>query len=338
MMMPSYPDLFEVLCLQAADEGRGDVLFGESLTQARAAIRPFVVGEKFPSIYLEFPLVGSPFMDVTLLYNKLAPGTRIDSAAAAQTESVIDWFATNCSEDEQVSFGFELDTKNPSLPRAAIHFQPRQQLELVRPFCEAIGEPRRADLYLNLAERMPTGWPLSFFGMFRGRPDAPLRACGYLGHEEQVACAKDPSLIAKSFDHIGFEAYDSTMLAQISELMGLAEKGLDFQFDVYDDGHLSPVFALDLQFGIKQPELVRESFEKGVASRLLHRLQDWGIADERWHLAGNAAFARGISVELEDGSTGRLALTLMPQWVKVRWRNRALQPSKLYHLATTSLL
>ena len=28
MKVPSYPDSFEVLCLQAADDGRGDALFG----------------------------------------------------------------------------------------------------------------------------------------------------------------------------------------------------------------------------------------------------------------------------------------------------------------------
>ena len=46
----SHADAFEVLCLQAADDGRGDVLFGDSLPRARKALRPFMVGEKFPSV------------------------------------------------------------------------------------------------------------------------------------------------------------------------------------------------------------------------------------------------------------------------------------------------
>ena len=74
----SHADAFEVLCLQAADDGRGDVLFGDSLPRARKALRPFMVGERFPSVYLEFPLLGAPFLDVTVLYAALEAGTRID--------------------------------------------------------------------------------------------------------------------------------------------------------------------------------------------------------------------------------------------------------------------
>ena len=39
-----------------------------------------------------------------------------------------------------------------------------------------------------------------------------------------------------------------------------------------------------------------------------------------------------------DGSTGRYAFTLMPQWVKARWTAGVLQPSKLYHFANACLL
>ena len=335
--VPSLPFGFEVLVLQLADEGRGPVLFGESVNRVRPLVAPFIVGKEFPGVYFEFPLKGDPFLDVTVLYHEVEPGTRVDSEAAAGTGPMFDWYARERELDENISCGFELDTKNPAMPTPAIHFQPRTNIGLVDPFCEAIGESERGKLYLDQAKRMPKGWPLSFFGMFRGRPGSPLRVCGYLDADVKERGAHDPAYIAEVFDQVGFTAYDDTMLSRVSALMAAAPGSLDFQFDVYPDGHLSDVFAIDAQFEIKQPEVVHASFADGPASHVMALFEKWGIADERWKLGIDATFARAIPVELEDGSVGRYAFTLMPQWIKARWSNKELQPSKLYVLGKAGL-
>ena len=337
MKAPSYADSYEVLCLQAADAGRGPVLFGDSLGRARKALRPFMVGEKFPSVYLEFPLLGDPFMDVTVLYSHIARGTRIDSDAVAGMQAIIDWF-TESVHDDEVCFGFELDTKNSQLPAAAIHFQPRNHLDLVAPFCEAAGDPDRAALYLAMNDRMPEGWKPSFFGMFRGRPGSPLRICGYLSNDVAKACAQDPRYLAGIFDEVGFSAYDDAMLAQVSALMAKNPKGLDYQLDVFPDGSLGETFAIDVQFGIEQPEAVIQNFESGIASQVMGLLEEWGAADARWHMGAEAAFARALNVVMEDGREARYSLTLMPQWTKARWTAGQVQKSKLYMLGGTGIL
>lgn len=327
----SHADAFEVLCLQAADEGRGEVLFGDGLNRARKLLRPFMVGEKFPSVYLEFPLAGEPFLDVTVLYSELEEGVRIESKAAVGTGEMLDWFARaqrNCSN---ISCGFEVDTERDEGTAAAIHFQPRGHYDLVEPYCEVVGEPHCAELYLDLAKRMPRGWGLSFFGMFRGRPGSPLRVCGYLDDDQKARCQEDTRYLVSVFSQIGFGAYDDAMLAQVSRLMAVAPGALDFQFDIYPNGQLGNVFSIDAQFEIERPELVQASFADGRGARVMTLLEQWGIVDERWKLGAQAAFARAIPVELEDGTAGRYSLVLMPQWVKVRWRNGVLQPAKLYH-------
>lgn len=334
----SHSIAYQVLLLQASDEGRGSILFGESVERARDEALPFLVGEDFPSIYLEHPLVGDPFLDVTVLLGRVGQSERIASPAAGRHAALFDWFAESCNQLDDVSFGFELDTKEDELPVAAVHFQPRTHLELVRPFCECVGEPERADLYLDLANRMPEGWPLSFFGLFRGRPDSPLRVCGYLADAEKVACAQDPGHLASVFESIGFRDYDGTMLAQVSALMAVVPGPVDFQFDVYPDGKLGSVFAIDAQFDIEQPEAVRATFETGPGADVMELLQGWGAADSRWRLAIESAFARAIPVKLDDGEMGRFAFTLMPTWAKARWKGAALQPAKLYHHASASLL
>ncbi len=338
MKMISNAQTFEVLCLQLADEGREQVLVGNNLAHVRSSSAPFMVGDFLPSTYLEFPLNGAPFLDVTVLYSDLPTNVTIDSPAAEGTEDILAWYTAVKKDYEDINFGFELDTKEVPLPLAAIHFQPRKRVELVRPFFEVLGEPERADLYLGLAQRMPEGWPLSFFGLFRGRPGSPLRVCGYLDFQEVAACASDPRRLASAFDTIGFGAYDEAMLFQVSQLMAAAPAAVDFQFDVWPDGSLGKVFAIDIRFGIERPELVRASFERGPISRVMSPLEEWGAADERWKLASGATFARALNVELDDGSTGRLALTLMPQWAKARWIDGVLQPAKLYFLASSSVI
>ena len=338
MKAVSHSDAYQVLLLQAADEGRGPALFGESVERARDAVLPFLVGEKFPSIYLEHPLVGDPFLDVTVLYGQAERGTRILSPVAGDHGEMFDWFSEVGKQHNDINCGFELDTKEDALPTAAIHFQPRAHIELVRPFCEIVGEPERADLYLDLAARMPQGWPLSFFGMFRGRPGSPLRVCGYLADAEKLACAQDPGHLVPVFDSIGFHAYNDAMLEQVSALMAAAAGTVDFQFDVYPDGTLGNVFAIDVQFGIELPEAVHASFESGPGADIMGLLEAWGAADERWKMAIESAFARALPIELDDGKAGRFAFTIMPHWAKARWKDGVLHPAKLYHLAHADVL
>ena len=199
----SHSDAYQVLLLQAADEGRGSMLFGESVERAH-------------------PLVGDPFLDVTVLYGQAERGTRISSPVAGDHGEMLDWFSEAVKQHNDITCGFELDTKEDVVPTAAIHFQPRAHIELVQPFCEIVGEPERAGLYLDLAARMPQSWPLSFFGMFRGRPGSPLRVCGYLADAEKLACAQDPGHLVPVFDSIGFHAYNDAMLEQVSALMAAA--------------------------------------------------------------------------------------------------------------------
>ncbi|MCR5845740.1 MAG: hypothetical protein K6G78_04145 [bacterium] len=338
MRIPSHKDAYQVLLLRAADEGRGEVLFGDSLAEERTAPQPFLVGEIFPIVYFEHPLIGEPSLDVSVGCNEYALGTRIPSPAAAGSGDMIDWFASIHDAYPDTGCGFELDTKRPELPRAAVHFQPRQHLELVKPFFEAVGEPERAQLYLDLAARMPQGWPLSFFGMFRGRPGFPLRVCGYLSKGERVACAANPQHIADIFDEVGFSGYDDGMLSQVSALIQAAPGSVDFQFDVFPDGSIGSTFAIDVQFKVALPAAVRKTFSEGAGARFMGLLESYGAADSRWRLSVASAFARSVPVELDDGSQGRYAYIIAPHWVKARWTSGVIQPSKMYLIAHGGLL
>lgn len=333
MIVPSRSDRFQVLLLQLASDGRREALLGDSFERVRAALPPYLVGNKAPSVYLELPLAGDPFLDVTLLYSEIEPGTSVDAPEAAGTEELFDWFSVVSAEQENINIGFELDTNKPILPQAAIHFQHRSNLDLVRPFFEAIGEAERTDVYLGLVDRMPSGWKPDFLGLFRGRPDSPLRVCGYLESEEQRSCAEDAHHLVEVFETMGFEAYDGQMLDDARKFMSDVDVSFDYQVDVYPDGHLGEVFSLDINLGIHQTDAVRKSFSEGAASRVMGEFERLGAADSRWQLIPDSVFARSVPVMLEDGTRDRLSFTLIPQWVKVRWKSGVPQPSKIYYSA-----
>ena len=338
MSIPSNRLACQALFFQAADEGRGPVLFGDGRERACEAVLPMVEGVPFPKLYLEFPLAGEPFLDVTVLYGEIKPGTRFESDAAAGSEAMLDWYAEAYRQHPDICCGFELDTRHPEPGPAAVHLQTFEKYELAEPFCEAVGSPRAGRLYTEQAAKMPAGWPLAFFGLFRGRTDAPLRVCGYLDNDEIQRCAQDPARIEEVFRKTGFTAYDSGMLSRISALLAAAPGTVDFQFDLLPDGTPGDMFALDISLGVQQAEKVRASFRDGADGKIMGILEDWGIADGRQVLIAGMSFTRSIPVRDGEGNLRRYALVLNPVWVKVRWRGGKIQPAKMYCMAHAGLM
>ncbi|MBO7664187.1 MAG: hypothetical protein J6U01_12560 [Clostridia bacterium] len=328
----------QVLFLQAADEGRGPVLFGEDADRICERVLPFVEDVSFPSLYLEFPLKGEPFLDVTALYSSVPEHFRFSHPSAAGTERMLDWYTGIQEKYNNICFGFELDAGKPEDSLAAVHFQPRRHTELAGVFCDLMGEAEAGSRYMEKASRMPEGWPLAFFGLFRGRPGSPLRVCGYMDRMEKERCAEDPAHLEAAFRQIGFTAFDGTMLSQVSALLAAVPGNVDFQFDLLPDGTIGETFAIDASFAIRQSMETLTAFREGDAARLMHLLEDWQIADDRWKAAPGMAFTRGIPIQDEEGKPGCFALVLTLNWLKVRWRNGALQPAKLYALGKTQTL
>ena len=338
MKAPSNHLACRTLFLQAAGDGRGPLLFGTDGDRACAKVLPFVEGVPFPFLYLEFPLKGDPFLDVTVLYSEIPEGFRFTHPAAAGTERMLSWYTGIRQEYRELCFGFELDSGKPDDSPAAVHFQPRGHTALAGPFCEALGEAEAGKRFMEKASRMPEGWPLDFFGVFRGRPGSPLRVCGYMGQEEQKRCAEDPAHLEDTFRRIGFTAFDGQMAARVSGLLAAVPGFVDFQFDLLPDGTPGETFAIDASFGIRRTEDVLASFRDGNAARLMALLEDWSVADSRWKTAAGMAFTRGIPIEDEEGREKLFALVLTPNWLKVRWRAGVLQPAKLYALGKALIL
>ena len=330
MAFPAHTQAFEVLLLQAMNDGRSTALFGGAADRVRDAVPPFLIGEKFPEIYLEFPLAGEPFLDVTLLYTDLEENACINSSLASGCEDILSFYARERAKDASISFGFEIDCAGQAPSAAGIHFQPRRRTELVAPFCEVAGSPEKAALYLEQNERMPQGWPLSYFGMFRGRAGSPLRVCGYLEEGESRACAADSARLGRALDQAGFSASNEIMLAQAARILELAPAYTEFQLDILADGSLGDMFAIGIHFDSLPSAEICRSFACGAGAAIMAQLQEWGIADERVRHVSNMTFTRGMNISLDDGTSRPFGFSLVPSWLKVRWRGGILEPAKLY--------
>lgn len=329
MDKPTQMTVFDALYGIAAKDGREAALFGHSIELARPAYQKTLIGDGYPSAYLEFPLMGEPRFDLLSVHARVEPGSRFAPGTGFGCQKMFDWFSG--ASIDGVRCGLELDCSDGETERAGVYLQQRTHTELVTPFLESVGEGRRAASYHAVLERMPAGWPPSYVGLFPGRSGTPLRIGGYLSSEAQRRCAKDPSELARAFDAIGFGAYVDAMLERCAEFMALAPS-VDFQFDIMADGSLGDVFGLSLSFNKTKPREARACMERGYGADVCLALERWGLADDRWRLIAGATLAKHVPFQKDDGQEGRLALCILFNYAKVKFKGTEAQPAKFYLL------
>ena len=326
---PSPMTVFDALYTIAAKDGRGEALFGNSFDIARGVYERTLIGDGYPEAYIEFPLLGSPGFDLLSVHSFVQPRSRFAPGAGFGYQKMFDWYSSVCGTGASVGCGIELDTSVGETERAGVYLQYRRHSNLIAPFLDSIGEEGRTESFLAVFDRMPEGWPPAYVGLFPGRVGTPLRIGGYLGNAVQKACADDPALLAAQFDRIGFSAYDDEMLSQCGVFLSIAPS-VDFQFDIMPDGTLDDVFGLSLSFNETKPRQAQACMEDGYGAQICSTLQEWGLADERWKLIADAAFARHVPFDREDGSQGRFALCCLFNYAKVKFVGAVAQPAKFY--------
>lgn len=328
MERPTQMLAFDAMYGLASRDGRGQALFGKSYALARDVYERSLIGSGYPSAYLEFPLLGEPCFDILTVHASVGANDRFAPGAGFGYQRMFDWFV-GVHQRGDISCGIELDTSVGETDRAGVYLQFRREVGLVDPFLESVGERGRAASYHAVLDRMPDGWPPAYVGLFPGRVGAPLRIGGYLSHRVQSAIAADPALLARHFDAIGFAAYDEPMLARCAEFLALVPSA-DFQFDIMPDGSLGDVFGLSLSFNEARPRAAHDCMESGYGAAICRALESWGLADDRWRLIADAAFARHVPFVREDGASARFALCCLFNYAKVKFAATVPQPAKFY--------
>ena len=78
--------------------------------------------------------------------------------------------------------------------------------------------------------------------------------------------------------------------------------------------------------------------ESGYGAQLMGILERWGLADGRWRLIADAAYAKRIAYALDDGSVGHLALCVCFNFAKVKFVAGVPSPAKFYLSCTAQVL
>ena len=336
MKLPTQTEAFELLYSLAAADSREEILFGSSIELARPAFEKMRIGNGYPAVYLEFPLLGRPCFDMLTVYGSVGADDRFASGAGFGYGNLFRWFS-GLPEGNGCSCGIELDTGSGETEHAGAYLQYRTKAEYAEAFLGAVGESPRTEGFHEAVRRLPEGWPPAYIGLFPGRQGSPVRIGGYMDRAVQEAIARDPGLLGEQFRRIGFSAFTPDMLKLCAELMAMVP-GIDFQFDIFPDGSLGDVFGLSLSFNEVTPKESKKCMEQGFGLSVMRRLQEEGLADGRWEAVARAAFARSLPMETPDGKTSLFAAVVRFNYAKVKFRKGEPAPAKFYLLTKAAVL
>ena len=319
-------DNFDLLLDIAGRGGRGPMLYGESLHLLHRVFEEALLSGANPAVYVEFPLSGKPCVDMQLVYDRVQRGAECRGAGYAAYQPMFDWFSEICGADG-LSCGLAIDVSKAE-DSIGVYFQHRDRLDFLAPFLESVGENERLSAYLSIAAHMPYGWDAAYIGLFPKRAGMPMRIGGYMA-EEARRLGRETAYWAECFEAIGFHAYDEDMLRFCREIACISP-AIEYQFDIMPDGTLGEDFGLFCSFRKVRPEEAKQCMETGYGGKLMELLEARGLADSRWRLIGGTAFGKAIPFRLEDGREGQLALCVLLDCAKVKFRGAKPPVAKFY--------
>lgn len=99
-----------MLLLHAASDGRGELLYGDSLERVKKIVPDFLGNGPFPDIYLECPLSGEPFLDISLtaVFDDTPEANYVSSPLAEDTDRMMEYLRTVSEKFPSVCGGFEM--------------------------------------------------------------------------------------------------------------------------------------------------------------------------------------------------------------------------------------
>lgn len=321
--------LYEILYALAASGGREQALFGNCAPAARKAFARSCAGNAFPEIWFEIPLLGEPRFDLHALTSRgtLDPETALPAEVCGGFPDTFRWFACQGKNVRQLALSWDL--KPDKDPSAAIQLLVADKdPNTVRGFLQAAGREDAIERYESFSDRLPEGLYTCYYGVFPERPGSSLRVECIPARSLQPAYAKDPELLRAHLAQVGIREFGDTLLPRCRDLADTPFR-LEFQFDVEEDGSAGPVMGASLRFACPPGEDDWDFFNPdGEAGRLMDRICEWGLADDRWRLLGDMSFANRVKREEES-----CMLFCFTAFVKLRWRAGVPLDAKAYLMA-----
>ena len=321
--------IYNIIYALTAKDGRESVLFGDCSPYAREAFARSLAGRGFPELWFEIPLAGDPWFDL----HALTSCEDVDSGMAFSDEvcgglpEAFAWFAAQGDDVRQLALSWDTGSGDCSSPAVQL-LVPGSDTRVTCGFLEAAGRSDAMSAYCAFRERLPEGWFACYAGVFPARPGHNLRVECIPDRDLQQAYADDGDLLAADFRRVGLQDLGDTLVSRCRELARTPFQ-LEFQFDVDKQGCAGATVGASLRFASPPGDDSWHAFDpEGEAGTLMRRVEEWGLADDRWRLLADATFAKRVA----RGGQSKL-LYCYPAFVKLRWRNARPLDAKAYLIA-----
>ena len=318
--------LYNLIYALAARDGRESALFGDCAPFACEAFERSVAGDYFPELWFELPLAGVPWFDLHVLasHEDLDPNAQFVPETCGGCPDAFSWFAAQDHGVRQLALSWDTSAHDVENPAVQLLVK-ATDVPLTCGFLEAAGRSDAADTYRAFAKLLPDGWFACYTGVFPRRPRPHLRVECIPTRMLQKSYAEDVGLLERHLRQVGFDEFGDTVLSRTSELAALPFR-IEFQFDVEPGGRAGSTIGVSMRFA---PPPGTDSWEffnpAGQAGKLMRQLEAWGLADERWHLLAQTAFATRI-----DRTGDSTIAFCLPTFVKLRWRDGLPLDAKCY--------
>ncbi len=309
-----------------ASQGAEGELFGTRAPLAQEAFRRASAGASMPTVWFEIPLCGPPRFDLHVAHANADLHERAPFAPDAMDGhgELLNWYASEPREGGGLALAYDVGDGRIDVPAVHVNVKAAQAFDAAGFFAH-VGRPEATALYDGLAQRLPQGWRIWYFGVHPGRPGAPVRVDCFVDADLQRAYAADQAKLEEDLHEAGY-ANDGSTLRRVGGEVAASPFDMELQFDLLPDGTLGGTVGVSAQFPLAVASAARLPWEAGgSAAQLMEYAVSSGVADDRWRRIQDTIF----STALRDGDAVR-AIYCVPVFVKFRVRAGELLDAKLY--------
>ena len=339
------------LCQRAADDGRGEALFGRDAeaygaAAAEAVGRSSLAHTDRAHYYFEFPLTGRSGLDIMVQYRcgSLLPGASFLKGDGFGYQQFFGRLAEEQSfEDYLVFFAFDL---SEGREQPNIYLMPKlagANCDYVPGMLQLLGEEKRTEKTMQAFDAAPPGWQPYYAGLMKTREGAPIRL-GFVTKAGLVnRYAADSAMIVRDFGVYYPGGVPDVVCEQLMRLAKATEKDAcwDIQLNLFDDGSFDDHLGITPDMGFRYNDVrhAERTLESDRVIKIMELLESWNCADDRWHLMGEACcgIQRRAGYKTDTGTVvhRRVADAIQLNAVKVRLKRTGAYLAKGYLIATT---
>ncbi len=322
--------LYEIVYALAARDGREAVLFGADGPAAREAFTRSLSCDDFPEVWFELPLQGKPWLDFHSLvaYKDVAGKQPSYAGHDGFYNDGLSWFASQePGKVRQLALSYDTSTGDVESPAVQLLVNGRDP-SVSLGYLDAVGRDDLCPAYQTFVQSIPKEWYPCYTGVFPRRSTASddpwVRIECLVGDTKQQAYEKDVSLLRKDLASIGLVDLNAELIFG-THMLACSPFPLELQFNVGPDGVAQPTLSATVRFF--PADWTNEERKEQIA-KLMERLQEMGLVDDRWTLLEEVAYAERVKFGEES-----VSISCIPAFLKLRWREAQPPDAKAYLVA-----